>query len=213
MRKILVMASGSGTNFEALAKACLSKKVPNAQVVGLITDKKDCGALDKASQLEVPAEEILPGEYASKKDYEAFLMERVREYEPDFIYLAGFMRILSKEFIQSFFDAPRGISKIVNIHPSLLPAFPGRESYQQALDYGVKIAGCTLHFVNEEVDSGPIIMQKAFSLDLTEDPEEVKTRGKSLEWAVAIQGFKYLCQNAFEVYSLPNGRQGIRLIR
>jgi phosphoribosylglycinamide formyltransferase-1 len=169
--RIGVIGSGKGSNFEAIADACASGKLP-AQIVLVLSDVADAGILQRAGQRGIPARHIPPGKFRTKLDDEAehAYVEALREAEVDWIALAGFMRVLKGEFLSSF------AGRIVNIHPSLLPCFPGLEAWKQALDYGVKITGCTVHLVDAGVDSGPIIGQQAVAVLGGDTPETLLQR-------------------------------------
>lgn len=143
----------------AIAEACAAGKIP-AQVALVASDVADAGILQQAQRFGVPSAHIAPGKFRTKLDEEAerSYIQRLTEAKVDLIVLAGFMRILKGEFLKAF------ANRVVNIHPSLLPAFPGLEAWKQALDHGVKVTGCTVHFVDQGVDSGPIIAQQTVSV-------------------------------------------------
>lgn len=150
-----VIGSGKGSNFVAIADAIAAGKVP-AEVSIVLSDVENSGILDHARQRNLPARFIAPGKYRTKleEDAERAYVAALREARVDLIVLAGFMRVLKGDFLRAF------EGRIVNIHPSLLPSFPGLEAWKQALDYGVKATGCTVHFVDAGVDSGAIIGQE-----------------------------------------------------
>ena len=139
----------------AIADACATGQIP-AEIAVVISDVENAGILDRARERNLPAEFIPPGKFRTKLDEqaEAAFVKRLTEAKVDLIVLAGFMRILKGEFLRAF------ANRVVNIHPSLLPAFPGLEAWKQALDYGVKVAGCTVHFVDQGIDSGSIVGQE-----------------------------------------------------
>lgn len=139
----------------AIADACAAGQIP-AEIAVVISDVENAGILDRARERNLPAEFIPPGKFRTKLDdeAEAAFVKRLTEAKVDLIVLAGFMRILKGEFLRAF------ANRVVNIHPSLLPAFPGLEAWKQALDYGVKVAGCTVHFVDQGIDSGSIVGQE-----------------------------------------------------
>lgn len=151
--KLAIMASGRGSNFEALYAAIKNEKL-NAEIKVLVSDNPESGALTSANNKNIPAECCNRKSYSSKEQFEIALISKINEYDTDLIILAGYMRILGKEFVDTF------EGKILNIHPSLLPSFPGLHAQKQALDYGVKYSGCTVHYVDAGLDSGPIIMQR-----------------------------------------------------
>jgi phosphoribosylglycinamide formyltransferase 1 len=150
-----VLGSGNGSNFAAIADACASGTIP-AEVAIVLTDLADSGILARAGERDLPARFIAPGKFRTKLDEpaERAFIESLQSARVDLVALAGFMRVLKGEFLRAF------EGRIVNIHPSLLPSFPGLQAWKQALDHGVKITGCTVHFVDAGVDSGPIIGQQ-----------------------------------------------------
>ncbi len=150
-----ILGSGKGSNMVAIAEAIRAGTVM-AEIAVVLSDVSDAGILERARELGLKAEFIAPGRFRTKLDDEAeqAYVKRLTESQVDLIVLAGFMRILKGEFLRAF------ANRVINIHPSLLPAFPGLEAWQQALDYGVKVTGCTVHFVDQGVDSGPILAQE-----------------------------------------------------
>jgi phosphoribosylglycinamide formyltransferase-1 len=153
--RIGVLGSGKGSNFVAIAEAIAAGSVP-AEVAIVISDVPEAGILEHARSRGLPAEYLPPGRFRTRLDDETeqLYVQRLREARTDLVVLAGFMRVLKSNFLRAF---PQ---RIVNIHPSLLPAFPGLEAWKQALEYGVKVTGCTVHFVDAGVDRGPIIAQE-----------------------------------------------------
>ena len=150
-----VLGSGKGSNFAAIAEAIQRGEVP-AEVALVISDVESAGILQHARDRGLRAECVAPGKFRTKLDEEAErnYIQKLQEARVDLIVLAGFMRILKGDFLRAFHQ------RVVNIHPSLLPAFPGLEAWKQALEHGVKVTGCTVHFVDQGVDSGPIIAQE-----------------------------------------------------
>ena len=149
---IVILISGRGSNMKAVVEATLQSS--SAEVVAVISDKKSAAGLDYAQSMNIKTEVVRRNKQTSSlSDFNSRLASAVREHQPDLVVLAGFMRVLSTEFISCF------EGKIVNIHPSLLPSFKGLNVQQRALDAGVKYSGCSVHFVTEEVDGGPIISQ------------------------------------------------------
>ena len=174
-----VLGSGAGSNFAAIADACNSGAVP-ARVALVLSDVADAGILDKARERGIPARHIAPGKFRTKLDVDAeqAYLTALSELQVDLVVLAGFMRILKGAFLKVFED------RVVNIHPSLLPAFPGMTSWKQALDFGAKVAGCTVHFVDQGVDSGPIIAQTAVTVEEGDTPETLHQRIHRAEHAL-----------------------------
>ncbi|HYG33294.1 MAG TPA: phosphoribosylglycinamide formyltransferase [Clostridia bacterium] len=169
--RIGVLGSGKGSNFVAIAEACAAGKVP-ADVALVVSDVADAGILDRARERNIPAQFIAPGKFRTKLDEEAELafVNALQSAEIDLVVLAGFMRVLKGQFLRAF------EGRIVNIHPSLLPSFPGLEAWKQALEYGVKVTGCTVHFVDAGVDSGPIIGQQTVPVLDEDTPETLHQR-------------------------------------
>ncbi len=151
-----VLGSGSGTNCQALLDACAQPDFP-AEIVVIVSDVENAKILDRARQAGIEAIYLAPGKFRTKlePDVEQQYVTALRERNVELVCLAGFMRVLKDDFLKAF------PGRVINIHPALLPAFPGLQSWKQALDYGAKVAGCTVHFVDAGVDSGPIIVQAA----------------------------------------------------
>ena len=169
--KLGVLGSGTGSNFVAIAEACAAGAIP-ARTAVVLSDVENAGILDRERERGLPARYIDPGKFRTKLDdgAEAAYLAALQEAEVDLVVLAGFMRILKGAFLKAFEN------RVVNIHPSLLPAFPGVASWKQAIDYGVKVAGCTVHFVDQGVDSGPIIAQTPVSVEEGDTPETLHQR-------------------------------------
>ncbi|WP_113261477.1 phosphoribosylglycinamide formyltransferase [Agrobacterium cavarae] len=153
-KRVVVFISGGGSNMVALAQACREPDFP-AEVACVISDKPTAGGLDKAQGFGIPTLVFERKNYASKGEHEAAILAALGELAPDIICLAGYMRLISGEFIAPY------EGRIINIHPSLLPLFPGLHTHQRAIESGMKITGCTVHFVTEGMDEGPIIGQAA----------------------------------------------------
>jgi phosphoribosylglycinamide formyltransferase 1 len=153
--RIGVLGSGKGSNFVAVADACRAGTVP-AEVALVLSDVAEAGVLDRARERRIAARFLPPGKFRTKLDEQAerTYIEALTAAKVDLVVLAGFMRVIKEAFLQAF------AGRIINIHPSLLPSFPGLEAWKQALAHGVKVTGCTVHFVDAGVDSGPIIGQQ-----------------------------------------------------
>ncbi len=159
-----VLVSGRGTNLQAIID-WVEKESPNAKIALVISNKENAPALERCKRHNIQSIFLNPKSFENKVQFDQAMVTSLKENSIDLICLAGFMRILSPEFIQAF---PK---KIINVHPSLLPAFPGLNAQKQALEYGVKLAGCTVHFVDEGVDTGPIICQASVPV-FDDDTEE-----------------------------------------
>lgn len=147
-----VMASGRGSNLQSIMDAAAAGKI-KAEVVIVFSDNKDAFALERARKAGIPALHLDPRDFASKDEYETAVLKLLNEHGVQLVCLAGYMRIVGRVLLDAFPD------RIINIHPALLPAFPGLHGQQQAWEYGVKYSGCTVHFVDEGMDTGPIIIQ------------------------------------------------------
>ena len=177
-----MLGSGKGSNFVAIADACAAGTVP-AEIALVLSDVAEAGILAQARERNIPARVILPGKFRTKLDEEAerAYVEALRAARVDLVVLAGFMRVLKDAFLQAF------AGRIVNIHPSLLPAFPGLAAWQQALAHGVRVTGCTVHFVDAGVDSGPIIGQQTVPVLDDDTPETLHERIQAAEHALYPQ--------------------------
>ena len=163
-RKIGVLVSGRGSNFQAVADKIQKENLP-IEIAVVISDSPEAYALKRAEKMGIPHYAIARQDFVDKASFEAAIDKKLREAGVELVVLAGFMRILSGDFVNSWYH------KIINIHPALLPAFTGLDAQGQALNYGVKIAGCTVHFVDAGMDTGPIIMQAAVPV-LDEDTHD-----------------------------------------
>ncbi len=173
-KRIAVLISGGGSNMLALAKACEAADYP-AEIVAVFSDKPDAGGLAKAQALGIATASFARKDYASKAEHEAAILSALDAVKPDLVCLAGYMRLLSGEFIRHY------QGRILNIHPSILPLFPGLHTHQRALDAGMKIAGCTVHFVTEGMDEGPVIAQAVVPILPTDTADSLAARTLTVE--------------------------------
>jgi len=169
MKNLGILLSGRGSNFEAIAKNIASGQIRNARIAAVISNIPDAPGLDLAHGLGLNAV-VIPSKGKQREGHDREVVAVLQEHKVDLVCLAGYMRLLSPWFVRQF---PR---RILNIHPSLLPAFPGLEAQEQAFAYGVKVTGCTVHFVDEELDHGPIIVQKAIPVLDTDDERTLAAR-------------------------------------
>jgi phosphoribosylglycinamide formyltransferase 1 len=169
--RIGVLGSGKGSNFVAIADACRAGTV-SAEVVLVLSDVSEAGILERARERDIPARFAPPGKFRTKldEDAESAYIEALRGADVDLVALAGFMRVLKDRLLNAF------AGKIINIHPSLLPSFPGLGAWKQALAHGVKVTGCTVHFVDAGVDAGPIIGQQTVPVLDDDTPETLHQR-------------------------------------
>ena len=164
--RVGVFVSGSGSNLQALIDA----KIPSVEIVVVVSNSPDAYAIERAKKSKIPVEVIDHRNYSSREDFEREIQKRLDQYKVDLIALAGFMRILTPLFIRNYKN------RIMNLHPALLPSFPGTNAVKQALMYGVKFTGCTVHFVDEGVDTGPIILQTVVPINDTDTEESLLER-------------------------------------
>jgi phosphoribosylglycinamide formyltransferase-1 len=169
MKNIGILLSGRGSNFEAIAKNAAAGKIRDARIAIVISNRPDAGGIVTAKELGLETL-VIPSKGKAREDHDREVVNALQQHKVDLVCLAGYMRLLSPWFVKQF---PH---KILNIHPSLLPAFPGLEAQEQALAYGVKVAGCTVHFVDEELDHGPIIVQKVVPVNDSDDESTIKGR-------------------------------------
>lgn len=167
--KLAVLASGRGSNFDAIQNA-IAKGDLAADIKILISDQQQAPALDKAAGYGIKALYVNPRDYQNRDAYENYIVSQTKEYEIDIIVLAGYMRLVGKVFLNAY------KWRIVNIHPALLPSFTGLHAQQQAVDYGVRYSGCTVHLVDEGMDTGPIILQAVVPVHSEDDEESLAER-------------------------------------
>ena len=168
-KRVVIFISGGGSNMETLIRAAQAPDYP-AEIVAVFSDKAQAGGLAKAQAAGISTYVYTRKDYASKDAHEDAILEKLAEIAPDIICLAGYMRLLSGRFIAPY------TGRILNIHPSLLPLFPGLHTHQRALDAGMKLAGCTVHLVTEGMDEGPILAQGAVAIDSGDTAETVAAR-------------------------------------
>jgi len=169
MKNLGILLSGRGSNFEAIAKNVASGKIPNARIAVVISNKPDAGGLETARRMGLTALAI-PSKGKTREEHDRLIVAALKDHKVDFVCLAGYMRLISPWFVEQF------PNKILNIHPSLLPSFPGLEAQEQAFAYGVKVSGCTVHFVDAELDHGVIILQKQVAVLDSDDEHSLSER-------------------------------------
>ncbi len=181
-----ILISGRGSNFEAIANSIARRRL-DAEVAILISNRASAQGLKIARERGIPMR-VIPSQGMDREAYDKLLIEELRTHEVDLVCLAGFMRLLSATFVRAF---PQ---RVLNIHPSLLPAFPGLDAQRQALDHGVKITGCTVHFVDEFLDSGPIVIQSAVPVLDGDSPESLSARILAQEHVIYSQAIQYIVE-------------------
>ncbi len=192
--RIGILGSGRGTNAQTILEACRRGDIPT-EVAIVLSDVANAVILQRAKQFDVPARFIAPGKFKTKlePEVEQEYVRALRGAGVELVALAGFMRMIKGDFLRAF------PNRIINIHPSLLPAFPGLESWKQALDYGAKVAGCTVHFVNEGMDTGPIILQAAVPVLEKDTPETLHARIQEQEHRLYPQAIRLFAEGKLEI--------------
>ena len=199
-KRLGVLLSGRGSNFEALADSVAAGRIPDAQIAIVIANREGAQGIDRATARGIPTL-VLPSRGLEREAYDRQVVAALRENKVDLVCLAGYMRLLSPYFVQSF---PQ---RILNIHPSLLPSFPGLESQRQALEYGVKFAGCTVHFVDENLDAGPIILQSVVPVLDSDTEDSLSEKILSEEHRIYSEAVKIVLEGRFKI----EGRRVIQL--
>ena len=197
-KRIVVLASGTGTNFRALVQAVQSARINHADFVALIVDRPNTGAQKLAGDFGIETVVVDYADFSDRHSFDTAIQSAIDRFSPDLIVAAGYMRILAAPLIHTYKN------KILNIHPSLLPAFQGLHAQRQAFEYGVKIAGCTVHFVDEGLDTGPIVVQRAVNLvdlSVTSDLDEKKVTDliRSVEHDAFIEAVSLFCEDRLVV--------------
>jgi phosphoribosylglycinamide formyltransferase-1 len=192
MKNLGILLSGRGSNFEAIARNVASGKIPDAQIAVVISNKPDAPGLETARRLGLTAI-CIPSKGKAREDHDREVVAALQQHKVDLVCMAGYMRLLSPWFVQQF---PR---RILNIHPSLLPAFPGLEAQQQAFAYGVKVSGCTVHFVDEELDHGAIIVQKAVAVADSDDEHTLAARILEQEHVAYSEAINIVLAGEYEI--------------
>lgn len=187
-----ILISGRGSNMLAIIKAVENGEIPNAKVSVVISDKPNAAGIEKAKSCGIETL-IIEREGLNREEHDEKILTELRKRKVEVVCLAGYMRLLSKKFIEAY------PNRIVNIHPSLLPAFPGLDAQKQAIEYGVKVSGCTVHFVDEKLDHGPIILQKAVEVKDDDTPESLSARILEQEHKIYVEALKLIAENKIEI--------------
>ena len=192
MKNIGILLSGRGSNFEAIARNIAAGRIPYARIAVVISNKRDAGGIETARRLGLAAL-VIPSKGKQREEHDREIVAALKEHKVDLVCLAGYMRLLSPWFVQQF---PH---RILNIHPSLLPAFPGLEAQQQAFAYGVKVSGCSVHFVDEELDHGAIIVQKTVPVLDGDDEHTLAARILEQEHIAYTEAINLVLEGNFKV--------------
>jgi len=192
MKRIGVLLSGRGSNFEALADSVAAGRIPEAEIALVLSNREGAPGIDRARARGF-ATRVIPSKGLERETYDRQVVAALREANVDLICLAGYMRLLSPFFVAAF---PQ---RILNIHPSLLPSFPGLESQKQALEYGVKFAGCTVHFVDENLDAGPIVLQGVVPIEDRDTEDTLSARILKEEHRIYSEAVKIVLAGNYKI--------------
>jgi phosphoribosylglycinamide formyltransferase-1 len=199
-QRIGVLLSGRGSNLEALAESTNAGRIPGAEIAVVISNHEGAAGIDRARERKIPAL-VIPSKGLEREAYDRLVVAALRERGVELVCLAGFMRLLSPYFIAAFHN------RILNIHPSFLPSFPGLEAQRQALEYGVRYAGCTVHFVDENLDAGPIVLQAVVPVLDDDTPETLSARILKEEHRIYSEAVRIVLEGRFRI----EGRRVIHL--
>ncbi|HXM99640.1 MAG TPA: phosphoribosylglycinamide formyltransferase [Candidatus Dormibacteraeota bacterium] len=191
-KRIGVLLSGRGSNFAALADSISQGRIPGAEIAVVISNREGAPGIDRANARGL-ATRVIPSKGLEREVYDRQLVDVLNEHKVDLVCLAGYMRLISPYFVAAF---PR---RILNIHPSLLPSFPGLESQRQALDYGVKFAGCTVHFVDENLDAGPIVLQATVPVEDSDTEATLSARILKEEHRIYSEAVRIVLEGRFTI--------------
>jgi len=191
-KRIAVIASGRGSNFQAVIDAIRAETVP-ATCVALITDNPKAYAIERAKQAQIPVVLVDYAAFSSREKYEQELLAVMQRVNPDLFVLAGYMRIVGKEIVQAF------AGRMINIHPALLPAFTGLHAQRQAVAYGVKVSGCTVHFVDDNLDGGPVIVQQCVPVMEGDDEDALAERILAHEHKCLPYAIRLFCEGRLKI--------------
>ena len=200
-KRIGVLLSGRGSNFEALAGSIASGRIPNAEISMVISNREGAPGIERAKARGL-ATRVIPSKGLERETYDRQVVAVLNEHQVDLVCLAGYMRLLSPYFVAAF------PNRILNIHPSLLPSFPGLESQRQALEYGVKFAGCTVHFVDENLDAGPIVLQAAVPVKDDDTEDTLTARILQEEHRIYSEAVRIVLEGRYKI----EGRRVVRTV-
>jgi phosphoribosylglycinamide formyltransferase 1 len=191
-KRIGVLLSGRGSNFEALAESAAAGRIPNAKIAIVISNRENAPGIERARARGIEAR-VIPSKGLEREAYDKLVVGGLQEKKVDLVCLAGYMRLLSPYFVAAF------RTRILNIHPSLLPAFPGLEAQRQAFEHGAKFAGCTVHFVDENLDAGPIVLQAAVAIKDSDTPETLSERILREEHRIYSEAVRIVLEGRYRI--------------
>jgi phosphoribosylglycinamide formyltransferase 1 len=191
-KRIGVLLSGRGSNFEALADSVAAGRIPNAEIALVLSNREGTQGIEKARARGIETR-VIPSKGLEREAYDKLAVAALREKQVDLVCLAGYMRLLSPHFVAAFPD------RILNIHPSLLPSFPGLESQRQALEHGAKFTGCTVHFVDENLDAGPIVLQAVVPIEDSDTPDTLSERILREEHRIYSEAVRIVLEGRYRI--------------
>jgi phosphoribosylglycinamide formyltransferase-1 len=191
-KRLGVLLSGRGSNFEALAESVAAGRIPNAEIAIALSNREDARGIEKARGFGIEAR-VISSKGLEREAYDKLVIAALQEKRVDLVCLAGYMRLLSPQFVAAFRN------RILNIHPSLLPAFPGLEAQRQALEHGAKFSGCTVHFVDENLDAGPIVLQACVPIEDNDTPETLAERILREEHRIYTEAVRVVLEGRFRI--------------
>jgi phosphoribosylglycinamide formyltransferase-1 len=191
-KRIGVLLSGRGSNFEALAESVAAGRIPNAEIALVVSNREDAPGIERARARGIEAR-VIPSKGLEREAYDKLVAAALQEKKVDLVCLAGYMRLLSPYFVAAF------PNRILNIHPSLLPAFPGLEAQRQALEHGAKLSGCTVHFVDENLDAGPIVLQAAVPIEDGDTVEKLSERILREEHRIYSEAVRIVLEGRYRI--------------
>jgi phosphoribosylglycinamide formyltransferase 1 len=191
-KRIGVLLSGRGSNFEALAASVAAGRIPNAEIAIALSNREDARGIEKARAFGIEAR-VISSKGLDREAYDKLVIAALQEQRVDLVCLAGYMRLLSPQFVAAFRD------RILNIHPSLLPSFPGLEAQRQALEHGAKFSGCTVHFVDENLDAGPIVLQACVPIQDSDTPETLAERILREEHRIYTEAVRIVLEGRYRI--------------
>jgi len=187
-KRIVILVSGNGSNAQAIIDACKSQRI-NGEVLAIISNKDDAYALQRARSHNIDAIALSHKNYPDRESFDQALLKKVKHYQPDLVVLAGFMRILSPPFVHAL------AGKLLNIHPSLLPKYPGLNTHQRALDNRDEKHGCSVHFVTTELDGGPVVLQGLIDIVEQDTAQTLAARLAQTEWKIYTKVVEWFCND------------------
>ncbi len=191
-KRIGVLLSGRGSNLEALAESVAAGRIPDAEIALVVSNREGAAGIEKANARGISTR-VIPSKGLQREEHDRLVVAALQEKQVDLVCLAGYMRLLSPLFVRAF------PSRILNVHPSLLPAFPGLEAQRQALEHGVKVTGCTVHFVDENLDAGPIVLQAAMTIRDDDTAESLSERILREEHRIYSEAVKIVLSGNFRI--------------